>query len=99
MAYSFTPPPFPTTPAAPLFPAAQAALLPAEALLLRGAAVADELSRALRDGQRSRQRSKRRFSAVDRNMRFVNEESIAAQCGRGNDALRCTRDAERDLEV
>src|SRR5882724_5832749 len=32
-------------------------------------------------------------------MRFVYEESIAAQCGHGNDALRCTRDGECDLEI
>src|SRR6266478_1298847 len=36
-------PPSPTTHSAPIFPVLSAALLPAEALLLRGAAVADEV--------------------------------------------------------
>ena len=46
-----------------------------------------------------RQRGEGCISAVERSIRFVYEESIAAQCGHGNDALRCTRDGECDLEI
>src|SRR5256885_12794952 len=96
---SSTSPPLPTRRGAWLFLGTFGELLPAEALLLRGAAVADEIGRALREGQGPRQRGKGRISAVERSARFVDEESIAAQGRHGNDALGRTNDVERDCEI
>src|SRR2546428_1495324 len=96
---SSTSPPLPTRRGAWLFLGTFGELLPAEALLLRGAAVADEIGRALREGQGPRQRGKGRISAVERSARFVDEESIAAQGRHGNDALGRTNDGERDFEI
>src|SRR5438128_715436 len=95
---SSTPPPFPTR-APRVYSPGVVALLAAESLLLRGAAVAHEVGNALRDGQGPREPGYGRIGAVERNTRFVDEESVAAQGRHSNDPLGCTSNAQRDLEV
>src|SRR5437868_896828 len=96
---SSTSPPLPTRRGAWLFLGTFGELLSAEALLLRGAAVADEIGRPLREGQGPRQHGKGRISAVESSAGFVDEESIAAQGRHGNDALERANDVERDFEI
>src|SRR5437899_10969167 len=95
---SSTSPPLPTRRGAWLFLGTFGELLSAEALLLRGAAVADEIGRPLREGQGPRQHGKGRISAVESSAGFVDEDSIGAEGRNVNDALVLANEVEIDFE-